>query len=178
MWQVICLLRPCIVSHIHMDLHVWIPCAVEISSRVRGPLGQNLAISITLLSDFTTIYFTIQLMIILSAYKFFPILVFLGWSLIHYVCTSVGRVAFSAYTFSALTLLVGRQEGHPACKKLSGGMLAWLSGMRCRLAYGPADATVTHSLLLQWIQIGFTFLIFTFLVPAHLGSPGQIPEEQ
>ena len=28
--------------------------------------------------------------------------------------------------FSALTLLVGRQEGHPACKKLSGGLLAWL----------------------------------------------------
>jgi len=29
-------------------------------------------------------------------------------------------------SFSALTLLVGRQEGHPACK-LSGGVLAWLS---------------------------------------------------
>ena len=29
------------------------------------------------------------------------------------------------YAFSALTLLVGRQEGHPACKKLSGG--CWLS---------------------------------------------------
>jgi len=28
--------------------------------------------------------------------------------------------------FSALTLLVGRQEGHLACKKLTGGMLAWL----------------------------------------------------
>ena len=28
---------------------------------------------------------------------------------------------------SALMLLVGRQEGHPACKKLSGGVLAWLS---------------------------------------------------
>jgi len=28
--------------------------------------------------------------------------------------------------FSALTLLVGRQEGHPACKKLSGEVLAWL----------------------------------------------------
>jgi len=27
--------------------------------------------------------------------------------------------------FSALTLLVGRQEGHLACKKLSGGMLSW-----------------------------------------------------
>ena len=29
--------------------------------------------------------------------------------------------------FSALMLLVGRQEGHPACKKQSGGVLAWLS---------------------------------------------------
>jgi len=34
---------------------------------------------------------------------------------------------FSARAFSALTLLVGRQEGHPACKKRSGGVLAWLS---------------------------------------------------
>ena len=41
----------------------------------------------------------------------------------------------------------------------------YLSGARCRLAYGPADATATHCLLLQ---IGFTFL-----VPAHLGSPRQ-----
>jgi len=31
-----------------------------------------------------------------------------------------------AYAFSALTLFVGQQEGHPACEKLSGGMLAWL----------------------------------------------------
>jgi len=54
------------------------------------------------------------------------------------------------FAFSALTLLVGRQEGHPACKKLSGGVLAWyLSGARCRLVYGPADATATHCLLLQ-----------------------------
>jgi len=29
--------------------------------------------------------------------------------------------------FSALMLLVGWQKGHPACKKLSGGVLAWLS---------------------------------------------------
>jgi len=29
--------------------------------------------------------------------------------------------------FSALTLLVGWQQGHPACKILSGGVLAWLS---------------------------------------------------
>ena len=32
--------------------------------------------------------------------------------------------------FSALTLLVGRQEGHPACKKPSGEVLAWLSVWR------------------------------------------------
>jgi len=41
--------------------------------------------------------------------------------------TSAAVSAFSAIAFSALTLLVGRQEGHPACKKLSGGVLAWLS---------------------------------------------------
>ena len=29
--------------------------------------------------------------------------------------------------FSALTLFFGWQEGHPVCKKLSGGVLAWLS---------------------------------------------------
>jgi len=29
--------------------------------------------------------------------------------------------------FSVLTLLVGWQEGHPACKKLSGDVLAWFS---------------------------------------------------
>ena len=31
------------------------------------------------------------------------------------------------YDVSALMLLVGRQEGHPACKKLSGEVLVWLS---------------------------------------------------
>jgi len=57
---------------------------------------------------------------------------------------------FLVVAFSALTLLVGQQEVHPACKKkLSGGCWhGYLSGARCRLAYGPADATATHSLLL------------------------------
>ena len=31
------------------------------------------------------------------------------------------------FAFNALTLLVGWQEGHPACKEQSGGVLAWLS---------------------------------------------------
>jgi len=59
----------------------------------------------------------------------------------------------NTYAFSAMTLLVGRQEGHLACKKLSGGVLAWLgylSGARCRVAYGPAYATATHCLLFQY----------------------------
>jgi len=30
----------------------------------------------------------------------------------------------TGFAFSALTLLVGRQEGHPACKKVSGWVLA------------------------------------------------------
>jgi len=53
--------------------------------------------------------------------------------------------------FSALTLLVGWQEGHPACKKLSGGMLVWLCVWpKVQICiYGPVDATATHYLLLQ-----------------------------
>ena len=44
-------------------------------------------------------------------------------------------------------MLVGRQEEHPACKQLIGGVWrGYLSGVRCRLAYGPADATATLSL--------------------------------
>ena len=34
---------------------------------------------------------------------------------------------FSALAFSASTLMVGQQEGHPACKILSCVVLAWLS---------------------------------------------------
>ena len=41
---------------------------------------------------------------------------------------SFKQVTCMSCAFSALTLLVGRQEGHPAYKKLlSGGVLAWLS---------------------------------------------------
>jgi len=71
--------------------------------------------------------------------------------------------------FSALTLLVGRQEGHPACKKLSSEVLAWLSleqGADLHMAQlMPLPLTVSCS---SKIQIGFTFL-----VSSHLGSPGH-----
>jgi len=73
--------------------------------------------------------------------------------------------------FSALTLLAGRQEGHAACKKLSGGVLAWLSicleqGADLHMAQ-LMSLPLTVSCFSK-IQIGFTFL-----VPAYLGSPGQ-----
>jgi len=66
---------------------------------------------------------------------------------------------------------IGWQEGHPACKNWVVG--CWhgrLSGARCRLAYGPANATVTRCLLLQWNPDWFYLL-----VPVHLGSTGQGP---
>ena len=40
-----------------------------------------------------------------------------------FVCSSFLFIC----AFSALTLLVGWQEGHPACKKLSSEVLSWLS---------------------------------------------------
>jgi len=72
--------------------------------------------------------------------------------------------------FSALTLLVGRQEGHPACKKTE----QWGTGV---VIYLERDADLHMSQLIPLpltvscfskIHIGFTFL-----VPAHPGSPGE-----
>ena len=69
---------------------------------------------------------------------------------IHKACWLIGfdtSYLTKAYAFSALTLLVGRQEGHPACKNwVVGCWRGYLSGAICRLAYGPVDATATHSL--------------------------------
>jgi len=67
----------------------------------------------------------------------------------------------------AVGLLVGRQEGHPACKKLSGGCWhGYLSEASCRHAYGPADATATHCLLLQQKNPDWFYL-------SGIASPGQ-----
>ena len=79
---------------------------------------------------------------------------------------------FLKLAFSALTLLVGRQEGHPACKKTewcSTGMVICLErGADLHMAQlMPMPLTVS---CFSKIQIGFTFL-----VPAHLGSPGKGP---
>jgi len=63
---------------------------------------------------------------------------------------SLFSAAFSAAAaFSALTLLVGRQEWHSAGKKLSGGMVVQLCvWIKVQICIGPADATATHRLVL------------------------------
>ena len=149
------------------------------------------------------------------------------WRISSLLCAIQSSLYSVLFAFNALTQLVGWQEGHPACKKLSSGVVAWhgtgdrayivscrsnspgsstvqtmgevrclrlrferagwsvtpvapesriilparryasegtiamalclsvrvchksvlyrnLSGARCRLAYGPADATATH----------------------------------
>ena len=72
--------------------------------------------------------------------------------------------------FSALTLLVGRQEGHLACKKLSCGLLAWLSvWSKVQTCIWPSWCHC-HSLSLASAK---SRLVFTFLVTAYPGSPGK-----
>jgi len=69
--------------------------------------------------------------------------------------------------FSALKLLVGWQEGHPACKKLSGGVLARLFVWSdVQICIWPSWCHC-HSLSLASVK---SRLVFPFLVPAHLGS--------
>ena len=63
--------------------------------------------------------------------------------------------------------LGGRKGIRLVRNRVVGCWHCYLSGARCRFAYGPADATATHSLLLQQkIQIGFNFLIL-----GHPDSP-------
>jgi len=92
---------------------------------------------------------------------------------IHRLQVKVNQFLFDYITgvhaFSALTLLVGRQEGHPACKKQSGGVLVWLSvWSKMQTCIWPSWCHY-HSLSLASVKSS----VFTFLVPAHLGSPGK-----
>jgi len=72
--------------------------------------------------------------------------------------------------FSALTLLVGRQEGHPAYKKTEW----WGAGVVVCLEQG-ADLHMAQLIPLPLTVSCFSKIQidFTFLVPAHPGSPGK-----
>ena len=74
------------------------------------------------------------------------------------------------FAFSALTLLVGRQKGHLACKKTEW----WGAGMVVCLEQG-ADLHMAQLMPLPLTVSCFTKIQigFTFLVPAHPGSPGK-----
>jgi len=79
-------------------------------------------------------------------------------------------ISVSTVAFSALTLLVGRQEGHPACKKTEW----WGAGVVICLERG-ADLHIAQLMPLPLIVCCFSKMQigFTFLVPAHPGSPGK-----
>jgi len=74
------------------------------------------------------------------------------------------------FEFSALTPLVGRQKGHPACKKLRGGV----TGVVICLKQG-ADLHTAQLMPLPLTVSCFSkiHIGFTFLVPAHPGGPGR-----
>ena len=74
------------------------------------------------------------------------------------------------FAFSASTLLVGWQEGHPACKKTEW----WGAGMVICLELG-ADLHVAQLMPLPLTVSCFNKIqiVFTFLVPAEPGSPGK-----
>jgi len=76
----------------------------------------------------------------------------------------------SFFAFSALTLSVGRQEGHPACKKTEW----WGAGVVICLEL-RADLHMAQLMPLPLIVSCFSKIQigFAFLVPAHPGSPGQ-----
>jgi len=79
------------------------------------------------------------------------------------------------WSFSALTLLVGRQEGHPACKKLEyGGVLAWLSDVWLSVwSEVQIDLHTAQLMPLPLTVSCFSKILvgFIFLVPAHPGRP-------
>ena len=85
-------------------------------------------------------------------------------------CSTVFSTGNGYLAFSALTLLVGRQEGHPACKKLSGGVLAWLS---CLERGADLHTAQLMPLPLTVSCFGKIPIGFIVLVLAHPGSPGK-----
>jgi len=70
------------------------------------------------------------------------------------------------FAFSALTLLVGRQKGHPTCKKYGGdaGGGHWL----VRMEWRPAGWSVCLPLLIFSCTIKSRG---SLLAPAHMGGP-------
>ena len=111
--------------------------------------------------------------------SFFPVIVYFFFgtsrhislgndSLIFFYRFLICCVWYCTFAFTALTLFVGRQEGHPACKKTEW----WCAGIVICLEQG-ADLHMVQlmSLSLTVCCSSKIQIDFTFLVPAHPGSP-------
>jgi len=55
--------------------------------------------------------------------------------------------SISIFSFSVLTLLVGRQEGHPACKKMDVGLLVVTIRLELSMIYSWPVVTTTSIIL-------------------------------
>jgi len=83
------------------------------------------------------------------------------------VSSSCSRISttilYYCFSFSALTLLVGRQEGHPACKKrLGAGLLVMMIWLELCTTYSSSCHHHFHHPFIQY-------------TPANPSSPGEWP---
>jgi len=105
-----------------------------------------------------------------------PVLWMMSFSHNEYYGSSCEMANISLFAFSALTLLVGRQDCHQSCKKLSGRVLTWLS------VWGKVQVCIwpswchCHSLFLAPVNPDWFYQYgSTFLVPAYPGCPRKRP---
>jgi len=73
----------------------------------------------------------------------------LEFTIFTYFLELLNHIAFSSLAFSALTLLVGQQEGYPACKKTEW----WDAGMDMCLGHGA------HLHMAQLMPLPLTLLL-------------------
>ena len=152
----------------------WVPAASSVLLLSHGmpTLSPRLDVS-----DLTLADFRLMLKTVLFHWQFLPPryrACLHGWFLsvgMFWVSLIIVILTVAVISFSALTLLVGQHEGDPACKKnrvvgcWRGYIYVWSEVQTC---IWPSWCHCHLLSRFSKIQIGFTFL-----VPAHLGSPGK-----
>jgi len=92
--------------------------------------------------------------------------------LIFWLATCLRSRCFTSLAFSALTLLVGRQEGHPACKKhewWGAGMVVWYRLTQVVPDKGPLNGCVCNTSLRNILPLGYV----CFLLPEKKFGRGR-----
>jgi len=141
-WQLCELLYPCYLLYLLCSLGFWLRLLCKCWLIFHNPFTVILILShgkIVILQDWVSGFssnVSVLQMASLAAtnwHKPVSLVPILSWSTASSVFTEVnGALLFNLcqvfhVAFSTLMLLVGRQERHSVCKKLSGGVLAWLS---------------------------------------------------